>query len=125
MYHGLADTLVPPQGTINYYNRVAAQMGGIPAIQSFYRFYLVPAMGHGFSNGTSNTAANPPLPTNAQLYALLTDWVEKGIAPGNVNITTTVSATNPVQKSRPICLYPLKATYTSGDPNQAASYPCS
>jgi hypothetical protein len=34
MYHGLADVLIPPQGSVNYYNRVAAQMGGIGAIQS-------------------------------------------------------------------------------------------
>jgi feruloyl esterase len=52
----LADVLVPPQGTINTLNRVAAQMGGMSAIQSFYRFYLVPGMSHGFSNGTTNAA---------------------------------------------------------------------
>ncbi|MES2257135.1 MAG: tannase/feruloyl esterase family alpha/beta hydrolase [Pseudomonadota bacterium] len=124
MYHGLADTLIPPQGSINYYNRVANQMGGIAAIQSFYRFYLVPGMAHGFANGTANPNANPPLPTNEQLYALLTDWVEKNAPPGTVGITTGASPAGPA-KSRPLCLYPQKATYTSGDPNQAASYTCS
>ncbi|KLN53592.1 tannase/feruloyl esterase family alpha/beta hydrolase [Variovorax paradoxus] len=125
-YHGLADTLIPPQGTINYYSRVATQMGGVAATQGFYRLYLVPGMGHGFSNGTSNASANPPLPTNAQLYELLTAWVERGIEPPvRVEATTLASASFPVVKSRPLCLYPLKANYTSGDPNLAASYTCS
>lgn len=75
-------------------------------------------MGHSFSNGTSNPVANPPLPTNAPLYALLTAWVEKGEAPGTV---TAKGQTN----SRPICVYPLKATWTGGDPNMATSYSCS
>lgn len=124
MYHGLADDKIFPQGTINYYNRVAAQMGGIPSLQSFYRFYLVPAMGHGFTNGTSNTSANPPLPTNDQLYKALTDWVENGSAPGTITANAAATA-NSTAKSRPLCLYPLKAAYTNGDPNQAASYTCS
>jgi feruloyl esterase len=124
MYHGLSDDKIFPQGSINYYNRVANQMGGISSIQSFYRFYLVPAMAHGFSNGTANTNANPPLPTNDQLYKALTDWVENGAAPGTVTANAAATATTPA-KSRPLCLYPLKATYTSGDPNQAASYTCS
>lgn len=45
MYHGLADVLIPAQGSINYYNRVLSQMGGLAAVQSFYRLYLIP--GHG------------------------------------------------------------------------------
>lgn len=124
MYHGLSDTLIMPQGSVNYYQRVASQMGGIPAIQNFYRFYLVPAMGHGFANGTANPNANPPLPTNDQLYKALTDWVENGNAPGSVVATAPATATAG-QKSRPLCLYPQKATYTSGDPNLAKSYTCS
>jgi feruloyl esterase len=118
MYHGLADVLIPAQGSINYYNRVLSQMGGLAAVQSFYRLYLIPGMGHSFSNGTSNPVANPPLPTNAQLYALLTRWVEKGDTPGTV---TAGDAT----KSRPICVYPLKASWTTGDPNLATAYSCS
>lgn len=106
-------------------------MGGLTAIQSFYRFFLIPGMGHGLSNGTSNPTANPPLPAAAtatssqQLYTVLTDWVERGIAPTRIDISSAVTATAPVAKSRPICAYPLKATFTSGDPNVTASYTCS
>jgi feruloyl esterase len=121
MYHGLADVLIPPQGSINYYNRVASQMGGLASIQGFYRFFLVPGMAHGLSNGATNVNANPPLPTHDQLYNALTDWVEKGIAPTRIDVST---ATTPA-KSRPICTYPTKATYAGGDPNVASSYACS
>lgn len=121
-YHGLADPLIFPQGTVHYYERVLAQMGGLAAVQSFYRLYLVPGMGHGFSNGTANPAASVPLPTRDQLYAALTDWVEKGTAPGTLTAQTAPNA--PAPRSRPLCLYPLKAVYTSGDPNLAASYTC-
>jgi feruloyl esterase len=123
-YHGLADTLIPPQGSINYYNRAANRMGGFAAIQGYYRFYLVPSMAHGLNNGSANNAANPPLPTHDQLYKALTDWVEKGIAPGRIDISSAATAAGP-GKSRPICPYPQKATYRSGDPNTAVSYACS
>jgi len=124
MYHGLADVLIPPQGSINYYNRVANQMGGIASIQSFYRFFLIPGMTHGIGNGTTNVNANPPLPTHDQLYNALTDWVERGVAPVRIDISSTATPSFPVVKSRPICLYPAKATYTGGDVNVASSYAC-
>jgi feruloyl esterase len=121
-YHGLADNLIPPQGSINYYNRVAAKMGGLAAVQSYYRFYLIPSMTHGLGNGSTNRQANPPLPTHEQLYKALTDWVENGIAPARIDISTAPASY--VVKSRPICPYPQTATYQSGDPNTAASYTC-
>ena len=124
MYHGLADTLIPPQGSINYYIRAANRLGGFAAIQSFYRFYLVPGMAHGFANGTDNPDANPPLPTVDQLYGLLTNWVENGVAPERIEISSTATASAPA-KSRPLCVYPQKPTYTSGDAKVAASYTCS
>jgi len=121
-WHGLADELVMPQGTINYYNRVAAQMGGLPSVQSFYRLYLVPGGGHATPNGTSNPAAVPPAFGPTQEYGLLTNWVENSVVPDQVTLQSTVGA---VTNSRPVCVYPKKATYTSGDSTTAASYTCS
>ena len=66
MYHGLADVLIMPQGSVRYYNRVVREMGSLKAVQRFYRFFLIPGMSHGLSNGTTNPNANPPLPGNAQ-----------------------------------------------------------
>lgn len=124
-YHGLADTLVPPQGTIHYYNRVANTMGGLTAVQNFYRLYMIPGMGHGFSNGSAVPAA-VPLPTNAQLYQMLTDWVERGIAPpARLDLSSPTSTAFPTAVSRPICLFPLKPTYTGGPATTASSFTCS
>lgn len=119
MYHGLADPLIPHQGSIHYYESVAAQMGGMSAAQAFSRLYLVAGMSHGLWSGSANAAANPPVPNIAQLYSMLTDWVEKGIAPGRVDLTAY-----PSLHSRPMCVYPQKPTYVSGDPLKAGSYAC-
>jgi feruloyl esterase len=130
MYHGLADILIMPQGSINYYERVISELGGLREVQKFYRFFLVPGMSHGLANGTPNPNANPPLPgpTGAsgttQLYDVLVDWVENGKAPSRIDIATQATTTFPVIKSRPICAYPGKATYVGGDVNVASSYVC-
>ena len=117
-YHGLADVLVPPEGTLNYYNRVIEQTGELATVQSFYRLYLVPGMSHGFGNGTSNPNADPPQLSEPILYTALTTWVESGTAP------STLTATSVSGKTLPTCLYPLKITYVSGDITMAASYTC-
>ena len=120
-WHGLADELIVPQGTVKYYNRVSAQMGGIANVQSFYRLYLVPGLGHGTPNGTSNSAAVIPNFTEDQFYSLLTDWVEDNDVPDQVVLRTT---TGSVTRSMPICVYPKKITYRSGAPTVSTSYGC-
>jgi len=134
IYHGLADVLIMPQGSVNYYERVIREMGGLHEVQKFYRFFLIPGMTHGIGNGTTNPNANPPLPGIAgqdgvndgtsQLYDVLTAWVERGKAPKRIDISTASTTGFPVVKSRPICAYPKKATYVSGDVNVASSYVC-
>lgn len=136
-YHGLGDSAITAQGSAHYFNRVVAQMGGQSGVDSFYRLYLVPAMGHGFMcpgvgfycndfttrypNGTSNPDADPPVPDRLQLYAALQKWVEQGIAPDVMPATSL--ATTP-EKNLPLCAYPKKISFQSGDPLVAASYTC-
>ena len=43
MYHGLADVLIMPQGSVNYYERVIREMDGLREVQKFYRFFLCQA----------------------------------------------------------------------------------
>ena len=134
MYHGLSDVLIMPQGSVNYYERVIRELDGLDEVQKFYRFFLVPGMAHGFSNGTTNPNANPPLPGTAgadgvadgtsQLYDALTAWVERNVAPSRIDISTVATTAFPVVKSRPICAYPKKAAYAGGDVNLATSYVC-
>lgn len=122
---GLADNLLPYPGVVRYYEQVAAQLGGLASAQSFYKLYLVPGMGHFPVNGTANPDANPPIPPAPQVYAWLTDWVEKGAEPGRIDLATPVTAAHPRASSQPVCVYPQKATYMSGAIAAAASYTCS
>lgn len=121
-YHGHSDIVIFPQGSVNYYERVAASMGGVDKVKSFYRLFLVPGMNHGPGNGTSNPDANPPYPSTGQVYSLLTDWVEKGVEPDSVLIQSASST--PSAKSQPMCAYPKKATFNGGDAFLASSYSC-
>ncbi|TWI62529.1 tannase/feruloyl esterase [Pseudoduganella lurida] len=121
-WHGLNDEAIAPQGTINYYNRVAANMGGVANVQDFYRLYLVPGLGHGTPNGTANPAASPPNFAPTQMYELLTAWVEHGVAPADVTLRSSGGG---VTRTRPICVYPQRVQYTGGNPDLATSYICS
>lgn len=119
-YHGLADELIMPQGTVNYYNRVTAQMGGLASVQSFYRLYMVPGVGHGTPNGTSNAFADVPNFGPTQVYDMMTKWVEQGTAPGAATLQSAQGS------SGLVCVYPLKARYAgTGSPRAASSYQCS
>ena len=45
-YHGWDDAAIPAQSSIDYYEEVAAKMGGIEKTQSFYRLFMAPGMQH-------------------------------------------------------------------------------
>jgi feruloyl esterase len=99
------------------------QMGGAANVQSFYKLYLVPGIGHGTWNGTSNPNTNPPSVPWGHFYKLLVDWVEKGIEPDRIDLETPPGA--PIHISQPICPYPQEVRYVGGDPRVASSYECS
>jgi len=69
---GAADSVVPPQATIDYYERVVEHFGSLEKAQSFFRLYLVPGMAHGGGPGV-NQAPN--------LLDALRAWRENGNAP--------------------------------------------
>ncbi len=128
-YQGTADQLLPIQGSINYYTRVAAKMGGIAELQKFYKFYPIVGLNHcGFTNFVNGVAGvSPPatdgLPdfanTRRQLYGTLVDWVEKDVAPPALTISNAAHT-----RTRPFCAYPQKVKYKGGDRADAASYVC-
>jgi hypothetical protein len=116
IWHGLADQLIFPQGTINYYQRVQQAMGGPQATDSFARLFLA----SGAQHCASAAGPAPALPLNA-----VVNWVEHGTAPTSILGTTTDPATGVVTDSRPICLYPHFARYTgSGSTTDASSFVC-
>ena len=124
-YHGLADSLIAPEGSINYYGTVVQALGGYGNVKDFYRFYEIPGMGHCQGIGTVNgmegvsPPATPPLPAPNQLFDQLVAWVEQDKAPQEIVLADPRS-----NVSRPICDYPKKITYQGGDRRAAASYSC-
>ena len=116
IWHGLADQLIFPQGTINYYQRVREAMGGAEATNSFARLFLASGAQH---------CASAAGPAPAQPLDAVVVWVEHGKAPKSILGTTTDPATGVVIASRPICLYPEFARYTGqGSTTDASSYVC-
>ena len=68
---------------------------------------------------TARTIAVQPIPNTYDRIGLITDWVEKGIAPGKA-VTVTAG-----ERSLPMCSYPEYPKYQSGPAGAASSYVCS
>jgi feruloyl esterase len=64
VYHGAADPVAPPQDSVEYYQRVRQST---PSVESFYRLFLIPGMGH-----------CTPAP---DALSALDSWVTGGVAP--------------------------------------------
>jgi Tannase and feruloyl esterase len=132
-YHGWSDPAIPAGSSIRYYESVAANMGGIDNIQSFYRLFLAPGMSHCAGGSGPNAiggAFSLPAPIHDpehDVIAALARWVEQGEAPAT--ITATLYRDNDPGKGiaaqRPWCVYPAIARYSGkGDRLQASSYIC-
>lgn len=117
-YHGLSDPGPPVTGTINYYNEMAAQNGGVEAAQRFSRLYLIPNMGH---------CGGGPATDQFDMLTPLVNWVERGEAPHAVIASGTNFLSAPTTRSRPLCPYPEAVRYTGpagGDLGNASNYSC-
>ncbi len=103
IYHGLVDTLIIAQDTIDYYNDMvdATFDGSMSAAQDKARLYLAPGMGH---------CRGGPGPDTWDQLAPLVDWVENGVAPDS--IVATHSSNGVVDNERPLCTFPQQARYT-------------
>ena len=117
-YHGFNDADVPPRVSINYYESVAKLLGGPDQVDSFYRLFMVPGMGH----CTGGPGANSFDPLSA-----LEQWVERGTPPDKI-IATKYTNDNPklsVVRTHPLCPYPQTAHYNgAGNAGDAANFVC-
>ena len=131
-YHGLSDQLIMPQGSLNYFERLAQGMGGVDRVQVFNRLFFIPGLGHAGSfnqtasigvNGAVTPTSAVPLPQPAtgrdELFNALRNWVEQGIAPERIELAAASGAL-----SLPICAHPKKPVRTGSNPAVAASYTC-
>ena len=114
LYHGWADNLIAPLGTINYYRDVLTTMGGAEQTGSFARLFMIPGTGH--------CGGGPGCDTFDKV-GVLEQWVEHGSAPEKI---VAAHRTNGVpDMTRPLCPYPEVAKWTgSGSTNDAASFSC-
>lgn len=135
LYHGWDDPAIPPVSTVNYYQNVVSKMGQGTA-DSFVRLYMIPGMQHcGGGPGTDSFGAfgvGPDDPTR-NVFLALEQWVEKGVAPGNLIASkhaeeapnAAPTAKPAVVMTRPLCIYPAESKYKGkGDTNDAASFTC-
>jgi len=111
--HGLADQLVPPQGTIRYFDSMNRRMGGINATSRFARLYLVPGVDHSlFGAG----------PTPVGQFDALIHWVEDGRAPYRI-VAELKDKEGNVIRTRPMFPYPSMAEYSGkGSTDRAENY---
>lgn len=135
-YHGWSDAAIAPLNSINYYERVAAAMGGgnrdsFATLGGFYRLFMVPGMGHcgggsgpgDFGDLALGSRLQPHDPDHDVLSAL-EQWVEGGKAPDKL-IATKYNSAKGIIMTRPLCPYPQIAHYqSSGDTNDAANFEC-
>jgi Tannase and feruloyl esterase len=111
-YHGWNDPGPAPSNTIDYYERVLAELG--PDQSDWMRLFMMPGMGH-CSGGIG--------PDRADFLGAMEAWVEDGIAPERIEASRIRDGR--VEMTRPLCPYPEVAVYASdGDPNTAASFEC-
>lgn len=111
----LADELIPPNGSLNYYHRVQKIT---PDTSSYFRYFEVPGIAHcmGGDGAFPLTAMNS-----------LVDWVEKGKAPDHLDgQSIPMFSSNPDAEpyQRPICAYPKVAVYKGGDVRSGESFRC-
>jgi feruloyl esterase len=117
-YHGYSDPDIPPRSSIDYYERVTRTLGGRSQVDSFYRLFMVPGMGH-CTGGPGANAFN--------VLPALEEWVEHGLAPAKIIATKYYDddAKKRVVRTHPLCPYPLTAHYDGkGSTDEAASYRC-
>lgn len=111
-WHGLADELIFPNGSANYYERVLALDSKAP---DFIRYFEAPGVFH---------CMGGPGAFPATAFSSLVEWVEKGKAPEKLDAATIPTGESEAVKHRPLCPYPKVASYKGGNPNEASSFEC-
>lgn len=121
---GTNDTLASPGTQLDFYQAILDKMGR-SKVDTFARLYVLPQTGHGLTgrnyttDGDGKILEAKPIPNTFDRLALLTDWVEKGAAPGkSVKVTAG-------ERSMPMCSYPEYPKYAKGPAEAAESWECS
>jgi feruloyl esterase len=115
MWHGQADPLIYPGGSIDYYRRVEKQLGGRRKTGDVLRFFLAPGVGHCGGGAGPNPSGQ---------FEAMVNWVETGKAPETLDAVRR-DQSGTVTRTRPLCRYPLVAKYKgSGSTDDARNFAC-
>jgi hypothetical protein len=115
LWHGWADELIMPDGTIDYYDAVTKKLGGgYEQTRNFARLFMAPGVAHcGRGEG----------PAPQRLLEAVMNWVERGEAPAT--LTGLRSLSDGTTRTRPLCLYPDVAVWNgAGSTDVASSFTC-
>ena len=140
-FHGWGDAAIVADTSIEYYESVRSFLSRVPdprsaskSVDDFYRLFMTPGLGHcsggvgpvDFGNDAAIFGMAPPrTEADRDIFAMLEQWVEKGVAPDRL-IGSGPSPLDPKKTlTRPLCPYPQQTRYSgSGDPNDAANFMC-
>jgi feruloyl esterase len=113
-YHGWSDPQISPGNSTQYYARVLEALGGVSNVQTSYRLFMAPGMAHcGGGDG----------PNAFDMVSTLEQWVEQHKAPDQIVAGHLTNGT--VDRTRPLCPYPLVAKYKgTGSTDEAANFIC-
>ncbi len=113
IWHGWADPLINANGSVDYYDRVTKEMGGLKPTQEFARLFMAPGIGH---------CGGGPGFAPQRAFDAVVNWVEKGIAPATLPASRTVEGK---AQTRALCPFPAAAKWDGkGSVEDAASYSC-
>lgn len=134
VFHGLADTLVPPEQSVDFFERHAALMGGAAKLGENARLFMAPGMMH-CGGGTGPDAFNstlgiPPRPPSEDpqhdMFSALIAWSEEGQTPDRITATRfDGKGSGAISMQRPLCPWPQQAVYRGfGSTDAAGSFAC-
>jgi feruloyl esterase len=129
MFTGTFDQLVPFEDALNYYERVIEKQHGVKQTQDFFRYFLVPGMGHcgggpGLNDFGQGLSPNVARDREHDLMTAMIDWVENKISPDKIIASTfnCCDTVNRINFQRPIFPYPKLPDYVGGDPKKESSF---
>ena len=112
MYHGWADPLVSPDTSLIMFEQINNTVGA--AARNSLALFMVPGMGH--CQGGPGTDVFDKV-------AAIDQWVESGIKPQSIVASHLTNGV--VDRTRPLCAYPLVARYIgTGSTDDAANFRC-
>ena len=112
MWHGWADSQVPPDHSVAFFNHVVRTVG--PEAERSLGLFMLPGVGH--CNGGEG-------PDTFDRMLALSEWVEQGRKPARM--LASRSRDGVVDRTRPLCSFPQVARFSGqGNVNDAANFSC-